>query len=211
MDSDVSFGIHTGIGGGLLTLAGFQLMLFGAFSTVSSDPVRGASDPFTTGSPNRGFTNRLRQSSTQLTLGRGVRPPRFFLAFDRVSAASARRVRRRLLSNSIHVCDYLGTECGNVITFFSGGITVVLSSQVVSRPFSFLCGLFGGISLLVLVSVFVYGLLVGGPSPVEPLGPGGIERWVVYPISIWLPAFGGYLLASSGDTVGDYPNRQTPE
>ncbi|EMA26611.1 DUF998 domain-containing protein [Haloarcula marismortui] len=98
-----------------------------------------------------------------------------------------------------------------LLTFFSGDITVVLSSQVVSRPFSFLCGLFGGISLLVLVSVFVYGLLVGGPSPVEPLGPGGIERWVVYPIIIWLPAFGGYLLASSGDTVGDYPNRQTPE
>ncbi|TVT94415.1 glycosyltransferase family 2 protein, partial [Haloferax volcanii] len=49
-----SFGIHTGIGGGLLTLAGFQLMLFGAFSTVSSDPVRGASDPFTTW-----FTKRI--------------------------------------------------------------------------------------------------------------------------------------------------------
>ncbi|WP_411964454.1 glycosyltransferase family 2 protein [Haloferax sp. YSMS24] len=49
-----SFGIHTGIGGGLLTLAGFQLMLFGAFATVSSDPVRGASDPFTTW-----FTKRL--------------------------------------------------------------------------------------------------------------------------------------------------------
>ncbi|MGB9956483.1 glycosyltransferase family 2 protein [Haloferax prahovense] len=48
------FGIHTGIGGGLLTLAGFQLMLFGAFSTVSSDPVRGASDPFTTW-----FTKRI--------------------------------------------------------------------------------------------------------------------------------------------------------
>ncbi|UVE50737.1 glycosyltransferase family 2 protein [Haloferax larsenii] len=49
-----TFGIHTGIAGGLSVLAGFQLMLFGAFATVSSDPVRGASDPFTTL-----FTDRL--------------------------------------------------------------------------------------------------------------------------------------------------------
>ena len=86
-----------------------------------------------------------------------------------------------------------------LLTFFSGGITVVYSSQVVSRPFSVLCGLFGGISLFVLLSVFVYGLVVGGPSPLEPLGPGGIERWVVYPLIIWLPAFGGYLLAESAN------------
>ncbi|WP_277552426.1 DUF998 domain-containing protein [Halobaculum limi] len=94
-----------------------------------------------------------------------------------------------------------------LLTFFSGGITVVLSSRVATRPFSFLCGLFGGISLLVLVSVFVYGLAVGGPSPLAPLGSGGIERWVVYPLIIWLPAFGGYLLASTDTTGSDTPAR----
>lgn len=52
--ADATFGIHTGIGGGLLLLAGFQLVLFGAFSTVAADPVRGASDPVTTW-----FTDRL--------------------------------------------------------------------------------------------------------------------------------------------------------
>ncbi|MFB6165688.1 MAG: DUF998 domain-containing protein [Haloarculaceae archaeon] len=82
-----------------------------------------------------------------------------------------------------------------LLTFFSGGITVGLSSRVATRPFSILCGLFGGISLLVLASVFVYGLFVGGPSPLEFLGSGGIERWVAYPLIIWLPSFGGYLLA----------------
>ena len=90
-----------------------------------------------------------------------------------------------------------------LLTFFSGGITVVLSARVVTRPFSFLCGLFGGISLLVLLSVFFYGLVIGGPSPLEPLGAGGIERWVVYPLIMWLPAFGGYLLSNATDTNGD--------
>src|SRR6056297_1272496 len=90
-----------------------------------------------------------------------------------------------------------------LLTFSAGGITVVLSSRVVSRPFSLLCGLFGGISLLVLVSVFFYGLVIGGPSPLAPLGPGGIERWVVYPLIMWLPAFGGYLLSNATDNNGD--------
>lgn len=83
-----------------------------------------------------------------------------------------------------------------LLTFFTGGITVVLSSRVVSRPFSFICGIFGGISLLVLLSVFLYGLFLGGSHPLEFLGSGGIERWVAYPLIIWILAFGGYLLAN---------------
>lgn len=93
-----------------------------------------------------------------------------------------------------------------LLTFFSGGITVVLSSRVVSRPFSFLCGLFGGISLLFLVSVFFYGLVIGGPHPLESLGGGGIERWVAYPLIIWILAIGGYLLGTAGNNL-NHPNQ----
>ena len=87
------------------------------------------------------------------------------------------------------------------LTFFMGGITVLLSTRVVSRPFSFLCGLFGGVSFLTLVSVFFFGLVVSGPHPLEFLGAGGIERWVVYPLILWLLAFGGYLLGESEHTT----------
>ncbi|UWG47833.1 putative membrane protein, a putative transporter component [Halanaeroarchaeum sp. HSR-CO] len=87
-----------------------------------------------------------------------------------------------------------------LLTFFMGGITALLSARVVSRPFSFLCGLFGGVSLLILVSVFFFGLVVGGPHPLEFLGAGGIERWVVYPLILWLLVFGGYLLAEPEHT-----------
>lgn len=90
-----------------------------------------------------------------------------------------------------------------LLTFFMGGITVLLSARVVSRPFAFLCGLFGGLSLLILVSVFFFGLVIGGPHPLEFLGGGGIERWVVYPLILWLLAFGGYLLAESEHTTRD--------
>jgi hypothetical membrane protein len=89
-----------------------------------------------------------------------------------------------------------------LLTFFSGGLTVLLSARVVSRPFSFLCGFFGGVSLLILVSVFFFGLVVGGPHPLEFLGAGGIERWVVYPLILWLLAFGGYLSAKAEEPTG---------
>nr|WP_254767398.1 DUF998 domain-containing protein [Salinilacihabitans rarus] len=86
-----------------------------------------------------------------------------------------------------------------MVTFISGGVTVVLSSKVVARPFSYLCVLFGGTSLLVLTSVLVFGL-AGSVHPLQFLGSGGIERWVVYPLLVWILAFGGYLL---GDAAGD--------
>lgn len=88
-----------------------------------------------------------------------------------------------------------------LMTFFMGGITVLLSTRVVSRPFSLLCGLLGGVSFLLLVSVFVFGLIVGSPHPLAFLGGGGIERWVVYPLILWLLAFGGYLMANSDETA----------
>jgi len=83
-----------------------------------------------------------------------------------------------------------------LLTFFSGGVTVLLSSRVVSRPFATICVALGGVSLAILVSVFVYGLALGAPHPLAALGSGGIERWVVYPLLCWVLAFGGYLLGT---------------
>jgi hypothetical membrane protein len=83
-------------------------------------------------------------------------------------------------------------------TFVAGGVTVVSSARVVDGPFSVLCGLFGGISLFVLLSVFVYGLLFRVPHPLAFLGSGGIERWVAYPLILWILAFGGYVLGRAG-------------
>ena len=85
-----------------------------------------------------------------------------------------------------------------MLTFVSGGLTAVLSSKVVARPFSYLCLLFGGVSLLFLSSVLAFGL-AGLEHPLQFLGSGGIERWVVYPLLLWVLSFGGYLL---GDISG---------
>ena len=89
-----------------------------------------------------------------------------------------------------------------LLTFVSGGVTVLLSSRVVTRPFATLCVALGGVSLLILVSVFVYGLALRAPHPLTTLGSGGIERWVVYPLLCWVLAFGGYLLGTGSTLDG---------
>ena len=50
----------------------------------------------------------------------------------------------------------------------------------------------GAVSLVATV----LGLFFLEWAPVAELGEGGIERWIVYPIVLWLVAFGSYLMAT---------------
>jgi hypothetical membrane protein len=75
-------------------------------------------------------------------------------------------------------------------TFLSGGVAALLSSRVSKPPFSFI-----EITLGIIILVF---LTVGISAPdfiVPYLGKGGLERWVAYPLIIWILGFGSYLMA----------------
>jgi hypothetical membrane protein len=78
-----------------------------------------------------------------------------------------------------------------LLTFFSGGIAAIVTAPVTQPPFRYLAVALGVVSLGSLVSY----LLLGDGSPLAPLGVGGVERWVAYPILLWLTAFGGYMAA----------------
>lgn len=78
-----------------------------------------------------------------------------------------------------------------MLTFFSGGIAAITSSKIVIPPFSYLGIIFGAIALFGIISVVFFS------NPLIPiLGAGGVERWVAYPIILWLTGFGGYLLGT---------------
>ena len=85
-----------------------------------------------------------------------------------------------------------------LLTFVAGGVSVLLSARVVTAPFRYLCVAFGAMSLAALASA----LLLGESNPLLFLGLGGVERWVVYPILLWLTGFGGYLLGDASRPAG---------
>ncbi len=86
-------------------------------------------------------------------------------------------------------------------TFISGGVAGVLVAQVASRPFGYASAALGIVALVALdivvfgKSTFIY----------QWLGPGGIERWVSYPVILWQVAFGAYLLGSGGTVSLRHP------
>jgi hypothetical membrane protein len=86
--------------------------------------------------------------------------------------------------------------------FVAGGVAVVLSSRVTTAPFRSLWTALGAIALAATV------LALGpfrGWAPLVELGEGGLERWIVYPIVLWLVAFGSYLLATADPTDAGNP------
>jgi hypothetical membrane protein len=79
-----------------------------------------------------------------------------------------------------------------MIAFVFAPLTAIAVFRVTSAPFRFM-SLFAGVLSL---AALIVGLL-GDSSPVaKSIGLGGIERWQVFPIILWLAFFGGYLLAS---------------
>ena len=83
-----------------------------------------------------------------------------------------------------------------MVTFVAGGVAAISAARVTSAPFRVISFLLGAVSLLTLVSY----ILLGDSSPMAAFGIGGIERWIVYPVILWVIAFGGYL---SGRADGD--------
>jgi hypothetical membrane protein len=81
-----------------------------------------------------------------------------------------------------------------LLTFVSGGLVAIAAWRVVRAPFSWISIILGLISLFTLCSFY----LLDAASPFMTLGPGGLERWVAYPIVLWLVGCGGYLMGGAG-------------
>ncbi|MGJ5632115.1 DUF998 domain-containing protein [Nostoc sp. CALU 1950] len=86
----------------------------------------------------------------------------------------------------------------SMLTFLSGGLSAIASAKIASAPFKYIGILFGSVALLTwFAAMFV-------PHIIFPLiGIGGTERWVVYPIVLWITGFGGYLMNT---TTNKYQN-----
>lgn len=76
-----------------------------------------------------------------------------------------------------------------MVAFISGGVAAVSGARVTQAPFRYALALLGIVNLVMLASYFA----LGDSNPFWALGVGGAERWVAYPVILWLMGFGGYL------------------
>src|SRR5690606_19102102 len=85
--------------------------------------------------------------------------------------------------------------------FFFAGLSAVASSKVLKKPFSMISIVLGAVTLTAL-ALFSLGMIASGSLTSTTaydsgfylgLGPGGMERMIVYPALMWLAGFGGHL------------------
>jgi hypothetical membrane protein len=84
-----------------------------------------------------------------------------------------------------------------LLTFFVGGLVAILSYRVAPPPLGYVSVVLGAIPISILASMIALGES-GGLTAL--LGAGGSERWVAYPVVLWLVMFGGYLMAAPDET-----------
>jgi hypothetical membrane protein len=86
--------------------------------------------------------------------------------------------------------------------FFFAGLSAIASFKVLKKPFSLISVILGAMTLGALV-LFSIGMIASGSLTSDDaldssfylgLGPGGMERMIVYPTLMWLAAFGGQIV-----------------
>ena len=83
--------------------------------------------------------------------------------------------------------------------FLFFNIQAIASSRIAEGPMRVVSVLAGVVGL-----VFVVVMVIGDAGTVAvfgPIGHGGAERMIVYPVMLWLLAFGGYLMGRSPSVV----------
>ena len=90
-----------------------------------------------------------------------------------------------------------------LIAFVFSALTAIAAFRVTSAPFRFISLSVGLLSLIALIVSYL-----GDSNPIaKSIGIGGVERWVVFPVVLWLACYGGYLLASEHRTQPDRHSR----
>lgn len=90
------------------------------------------------------------------------------------------------------------------LAFAAGSIAAILSWKVSSSPLRYLFLTLGSAAL---VSMICASDLLINWAPVARLGEGGIERWIVYPVVLWMVGFGAYLASRPAAPVPPEPDQ----
>ncbi len=94
----------------------------------------------------------------------------------------------------------------SLIVFFSGSLAAILSFRLQKRPVGHISVILGVVGLVAIVLAELSSLYIilpelgfsasGAPPFSTPIGIGGMERMIAYPIMLWLVMFGASLIAA---------------
>ena len=92
----------------------------------------------------------------------------------------------------------------SLIVFFSGSLAAIASFKFQKRPMNYISVILGAIGLAAIVLAELSSLYIilpelglsasGAPSFNTPIGIGGMERMIAYPIMLWLVMLGASLI-----------------
>lgn len=91
------------------------------------------------------------------------------------------------------------------VAFLFAGLAEIASAKVLKKPLSTISIILGVITILAL-ALYATGMATSGSITSTQandsifylgLGPGGMERMIIYPALMWLAGFGGHLLTKS--------------
>jgi hypothetical membrane protein len=94
------------------------------------------------------------------------------------------------------------------MAFFFAGLSAITSFKVLPKPLSLISIVFGAMTLAALALFSVGTITSGSLTSTEAfdssfylgLGPGGMERMIVYPALMWLAGFSGHLITKQETT-----------
>jgi hypothetical membrane protein len=85
----------------------------------------------------------------------------------------------------------------SIATFLCGGLAAIATARLAPRALRPVHIVLGGIALAFLIGYTVLGDL----TVFDRLGEGGVERWIVYAVVLWIVVFGAGLAASRADAI----------
>jgi len=81
-----------------------------------------------------------------------------------------------------------------LIAFIFCNVEAIATARLLNHPMNSISAALGSIGLIFL-ALHVAGDIGGVTAAYGPIGHGGSERMIVYPVLVWLMALGGYLMA----------------
>lgn len=90
-----------------------------------------------------------------------------------------------------------------LLAFVAFNLQAIATGRTVAHPMRAISYLAGAVGLVFVILMAAGD--AGNEAAFGPIGHGGTERMIVYPVMLWMIAFAGFLMAKGRDRVGSRP------